>query len=89
MASKRKAEGRRRLAEAGIEPRLLSLEQAAAYLGVSPATFLADVEAGRMPQALTVGRVAKRWDKIAIDAMLDGAAGSPARDAVMDLIEGR
>lgn len=55
-----------------LKPRLLSRQEAAAYCGVSVATFSGWVTAGHMPRPLFGS---KRWDKRAIDAQLDEASG--------------
>ena len=52
--------------------RLLSRKDAAAYCGVSVATFSAWVTAGFMPKPLFAS---KRWDKKAIDAAIDKESG--------------
>ena len=56
------------LADAGIAPRLLTREQAAAYCGVGLTTFTAWVRRGIIPGPLPATH---RWDKKAIDAALD------------------
>lgn len=57
-----------------IQPRLLSISDAAAYCGVSVATFKAWVSAGLMPQPVFDSR---RWDLKAIDLILDRESGIP------------
>lgn len=52
--------------------RLLSRGAAAAYCGVSVATFSGWVAAGHMPRPLFGSR---RWDRKAIDIALDKASG--------------
>lgn len=52
--------------------RLLSRQEAAAYCGVSVATFSGWVTAGHMPKPLFGSR---RWDRRAIDARIDEASG--------------
>jgi hypothetical protein len=54
------------------EPRLMSGIDAAAYLGLTPATFAQWVADGRAPKALPGTR---RWDRRAIDLALDKASG--------------
>jgi predicted DNA-binding transcriptional regulator AlpA len=56
------------------ESRLLSAADAAAYCGVTPATFVKWVAAGRVPGALPKTR---RWDRKAIDAALDKLSDIP------------
>lgn len=53
-------------------PRLLSGAEAAAYLGISRATFAKWVAAGLAPKPLTGTR---RWDRKALDLALDKASG--------------
>ena len=53
-------------------PRLLSRQEAAAYCGVSVSTFHGWVKAGHMPAPLFGS---KRWDRKAIDLVLDKASG--------------
>ncbi|WFU37334.1 hypothetical protein QA640_22850 [Bradyrhizobium sp. CB82] len=55
-----------------ISPRLLSGADAAAYCGVTPATWSKWVAEGIMPKPLAGTR---RWDKKAIDLVLDKASG--------------
>ncbi len=57
-----------------ITRRLLSREQAAAYVGLSPNAFEHEVAAGTFPAPARLGRVRRRlWDLEAIDAVLDKA----------------
>ncbi len=60
------------LADAGIAPRLLTRDQAAAYCSVSARGFSEWVKAGKMPGPV-IGTA--RWDRRAIDAVLDKASG--------------
>lgn len=73
------APSRRRTAAlpAGLVPRYLSREEAAAYLGVSPETFDREVEAGWWPSARRRGEKGTRltWDRLALDAAADQASG--------------
>jgi hypothetical protein len=62
------------LVRLGLLPRLLDLEVAAAYVGLSAAAFRAAVSAGRYPPAIEVGR-RKHWDLRALDAALDRHSG--------------
>jgi hypothetical protein len=57
------------------EPRLLSGADAAAYCGITPATFSKWVAAGNMPKPLPGTR---RWDRKAIDLALDKLSGIEA-----------
>ena len=61
------------------EPRLISGSTAAAYCGVTPATFSKWVATGIMPRPIVGTR---RWDRRAIDRMLDKLSGitSPVTD---------
>ncbi|MFZ2869361.1 helix-turn-helix transcriptional regulator [Zavarzinia sp.] len=74
-------------------PRMLSRDQAAAYLGVSVGTFTREVAAGQWPQPLDRGR-RKTWDRFALDRTLDermgvafGAAGGEDRELDNELAE--
>lgn len=53
-----------------LPPRGLREGQAAAYVGVSPETFRAEVKAGRMPQPVRMGRRIV-WDRVALDRAFD------------------
>ncbi|MFZ2869614.1 helix-turn-helix transcriptional regulator [Zavarzinia sp.] len=55
-------------------PRMLSRDQAAAYVGVSTGTFAREVGAGFWPAPLERGR-RQTWDRAAIDRLLDQRAG--------------
>jgi excisionase family DNA binding protein len=59
------------LADLGIAPRLLTREQAAAYLSVSPNTFDAMVEDGVMPRPRLLRGRRRAWDVRALDAAID------------------
>ncbi len=59
------------LADVGIAPRLLTREQAAAYCGVSARGFSEWVKTGKMPGPIPG---TARWDRRAIDAVLDKAS---------------
>jgi hypothetical protein len=54
------------------QPRLMSGAVAAAYCGLSPASFAKWVADGRAPKPLPGTR---RWDKHALDAMIDKISG--------------
>lgn len=62
---------------AGLTPRFLSREQAAAYVGVGATVFDAEVRAGLWPPARQRGARAGRltWDRCALDAWADAASG--------------
>lgn len=55
----------------GIEPRLLSAHQAAAYLGLGVTSFRARVKAGKLPGP--VGDL-KRWDRHELDRCIGGSS---------------
>jgi hypothetical protein len=57
-----------------IEPRLMTGSEAAAYLGLTPATFSKWVSSGKAPPPLPGTR---RWDRKAIDLALDKISGIP------------
>ncbi len=59
------------LADVGIAPRLLTREQAAAYLSVSSNTFDQMVKDGRMPRPKMLGGRRRAWDVRALDAAVD------------------
>jgi hypothetical protein len=56
------------------EPRLMTGAEAAAYLGLTPASFTKWVADGRAPRPLPGTR---RWDRKAIDLALDKISGIP------------
>ena len=62
---------RQRLAAVGIEGRGLSLEEAAAYVGLSPGAFLKGVVAGIYPGALPQSGEREIWDRVALYRALD------------------
>lgn len=62
------------------ERRLLTLEEAAAYVGLSANTFMQEVRAGTFPGPFPLTETRRRlWDVRALDAAIDRAA--PAQDA--------
>jgi predicted DNA-binding transcriptional regulator AlpA len=61
-----------RLAEIGMAPRLLKRQEAAAYCSLSARGFSEWVKAGRLPGPIPG---TARWDRRAIDAVLDEASG--------------
>lgn len=65
-----KASAVEELARRGISPRVLELELAAAYVGLSADAFLGAVAAGRYPKPLADGR-RRQWDRKALDAAID------------------
>jgi predicted DNA-binding transcriptional regulator AlpA len=64
----------------GLIPRFLTREQAAAYLGVGVTTFDHEVAKGMWPRPMRRGARAARvtWDRMALDAVADRAAGLSA-----------
>ena len=69
------------LADLGIAPRLLTREQAAAYCGLSTRGFSEWVKTGKMPGPIPG---TARWDRRAIDGVLDIASGLETRGAQED-----
>lgn len=64
--------GLEQLRAAGLTPRLLSRTQAAAYVGLSPATFDAAVGKGVLPAPIALGESRRiMWDREALDAAID------------------
>ena len=55
------------------EPRLMTGPEAAAYLGLTPATFSKWVSSGKAPPPLPGTR---RWDRKALDLALDKISGT-------------
>lgn len=56
----------------GLLPRLLDAEAAAAYCGLSAASFLEEVDAGTLPKPVTLRKVRRKlWDRNEIDHRLD------------------
>jgi predicted DNA-binding transcriptional regulator AlpA len=55
-----------------MTPRLLSREQAAQYLGISPTQLDAEVRAGTFPPPFRLARTRRTlWDRAALDRALD------------------
>ena len=55
-----------------LSPRLLSREQAARYLGLSPNQFEIEVAAGTWPAAVPLRRTRRKlWDRVELDRALD------------------
>jgi predicted DNA-binding transcriptional regulator AlpA len=53
-------------------PRLLSREQAAAYVGLSPAQFDQEVKAGTFPERFPLASTRRAlWDRAALDRAMD------------------
>ena len=56
----------------GMVPRLLSREQAAMYVGLSPEAFLQEVVLGTFPRPFPLRKTKRRlWDKAELDRVLD------------------
>lgn len=54
-----------------IKPRCLSKEEASAYIGVSPNTFLRMVANGKAPKPIMISDRRKVWDKKTLDKFID------------------
>jgi hypothetical protein len=65
------------LVKRGMAPRILELDLAAAYVGLSAAAFLNAVRDGRYPAALPDGK-RRHWDRKALDAAVDRRSGLTA-----------
>jgi predicted DNA-binding transcriptional regulator AlpA len=76
-ACREEAAGLARLVDALRPARFLSVADAAAYVGVSASTFLAEVEQGLWPPPLRRGskRTRLTWDRRLIDAHADRLSG--------------
>ncbi len=68
----------------GAWPRGLSREQAAAYTGVSPNTFVAEVKRGVWPKPEARGH-RRIWDRLAMDRAWDSRQETDG-DAIMEAI---
>jgi hypothetical protein len=66
------------------EPRLMTGAEAAAYLGLTPASFSKWVASGRAPKPLPGTR---RWDRKAIDLALDKISAIPPAPVSKEDIE--
>jgi predicted DNA-binding transcriptional regulator AlpA len=79
-----KPAAREALVKAGHRPRLLDLDLAAAYVGLSSAVFARRVAEGDYPKPLAYGS-RRQWDVRALDAAIDRlsglAASSPADES--------
>lgn len=56
-------------------PRLLGRKMAAAYVGLSPNSFDAEVARGTFPAPVKVACRRKLWDRVALDRRLDQLSG--------------
>lgn len=76
---------RKKLADAlAYPPRMMRLTRVAAYLDVSPSTFLRMVEEGTMPKPVIHSGV-RMWDRIDIDSAIEDMKEEPTNtyDKVM------
>lgn len=83
-----KAAAEQRLTAGGVAKRGLSLEEAAAYVGLSAAAFTKEIAAGRYPGPMPLSSTRRKvWDRAAIDRAMDGeTSGARSRDPIMDAI---
>jgi hypothetical protein len=91
-----KEAGRQRLAQIGLKPLALNLDEASAMCGLSPAQFLKEVAAGNLPPPLG-GLLSRRklWSRAALERSINGetdagplgASGDP--DPLMSEIRAR
>lgn len=66
----------------GLMPFLVTREQAATMLAISPGAFDDLVKGGKLPAAVQFGGRLRRWDIKAIREALDVLGGSTAQSAV-------
>ncbi len=59
---------------AALEPRALTNRQAAAYVGVSPKTFVKLVDKGLFAKPMELAEQ-RRWDRYALDRTMDRLSG--------------
>lgn len=52
-------------------PRVLRREAAAAYVGMSPALFVREVEAGNLPKPIALAGTVKGWVRDHLDSWID------------------
>jgi hypothetical protein len=81
----RSAAARADLVRLGIAPRGLSLQQAAAYVGLCPRAFAREVSCGRFPPPLQLNSKRRIWDRKALDRAFDVPVLDP-EDEVMRAI---
>ncbi|MBS0243891.1 MAG: helix-turn-helix domain-containing protein [Proteobacteria bacterium] len=79
-----RAAGLAALKEKGLAPRGLTRAEAAAYLGISARTFSKRVREGKLPGA---NAATGRWDRVALDAALDGSVPGRSAEALRSEIE--
>jgi hypothetical protein len=77
---------RRDILPAGLVPRFLSRDEAAAYVGVSANVWDSEVRAGWWPPPLRRGAMEGRltWDRHLIDTYADRRSGLTAEKAITD-----
>ena len=80
---------RERLAGRGITPATLSLEEAAAYVGMSKQTFLKEVRAGTMPLPLPLKGRRKLFSLAALDQRVNPlqAPQRSTRDEIEEAVD--
>lgn len=71
-----------------LAPRLISREAAAAYISLSPNSFDAMVEEGRMPRPKRLGDRRKAWDVRELDRAIDLLPHSGEEDATAPADQG-
>lgn len=72
-----KPSARERLAALGLPPRGLPIDEAAAYVGLSPELFQRQVKEGIYPKPLEDGR-RRTWDRVALDEAMNKRSGLKA-----------
>ena len=80
---------REQLAQRGIKPATLQLEEAAAYVGMSKRTFLREVQAGNMPKPLELRGRRKLFSIAALDQRINPqqAPQRSMRDEIDEALE--
>jgi hypothetical protein len=79
-----------RLVALGIAPRGLSLDLAAAYVGLTPGVFLDAIKAGRFPPPQRHGKLGSAkpmrtvWDRDALDQAMDKLSKLEGKAAPLD-----
>lgn len=77
--------GRAKLAEIGLVPIGLDVDEAAAYVGMTPRTFRAAVEDGLYPPPMRVKGRKQVWNRLALEAAL--GAQRAEHDPIMGEID--
>lgn len=77
--------GRAKLAEMGLQPIGLDLDEASAYVGLTPRSFQEAVSAGIYPQPMKLKTRKKVWNRIALEAAL--GAQRAEHDPIMQEID--